>query len=70
MNNEEKLRKAALILFWVATACLLTWFIIKPHLADNILDVVYLPSVVCIVVMYVVVCMLNAIAGKYRKQKS
>lgn len=70
MNREEKLRKAALILFWAATICLLTWFVVKPHLADNLLDVVYVPAVVCIFVMYNVVCMLNAIAGKYRKQKS
>ena len=70
MNREEKLRKSALILFWLATACLLTWFIVKPHLADNLLDVVYVPAVVCIFVMYVVVGILNAIADKYRKQKS
>ena len=70
MNKEEKLKKAALILFWIATAGLLAWFIIKPHLADNLLDVVYVPAVVCIFVMYIGVCILNAIAGKYRKQKS
>ena len=69
MNKEEKLKKAALILFWIATAGLLAWFIVKPHLADNLLDVVYVPAVVCIFVMYIVVCMLNAIADKYRKQK-
>ena len=70
MNNEEKLRKAALILFWVATACLLTWFIIKPHLAENLLHVVYVPAVVCIFVMYLVVCILNAVANRNSRQKS
>ena len=68
MNNEEKLRKAALILFWIATAGLLAWFIVKPHLADNLLDVVYVPAVVCIFVLYIVVCILHALAEKYRKQ--
>lgn len=70
MNKEEKLRKAGLILFWIATAALLTWFIIKPHLANNILQVTYVPAVVCIFVMYIVVCILNAVANKYSKQKS
>ena len=70
MDKEEKLRKAGLILFWVATAGLLTWFIVKPHLAENLLQVVYVPAVVCIFVMYIVVCILNAAANKYRKQKS
>lgn len=70
MDKEEKLRKAGLILFWVATAGLLTWFIIKPHLADNILHVIYVPAATCIFVMYIGVCILNAVANKYSKQKS
>ena len=70
MNRKEKLRKAALILFWVATICLLTWFVVKPHLADNILYVIYVPAATCIFVMYIGVCILNAVANKYSKQKS
>lgn len=70
MNKEEKLRKAALILFWVSTAGLLVWFIIKPHLAENLLHVVYVPAVVCIFVMYLVVCILNAVANRNSRQKS
>ncbi len=70
MKYEEKLRKAPLILFWVATTGLLVWFVVKPHLADNILHAIYVPSVVCIFVMYIVVGILNAVANKYSKQKS
>ena len=70
MNKEEKLKKAALILFWIATAGLLAWFIVKPHLADNLLDVVYVPAVVCIFVMYIVVCILHAVANRNSRQKS
>ena len=68
MDKETKLRRIALILFWIATARVLVWFVVRPHLADDLVSIVYMPVVFGLSAMYIGVCILHMLAEKCRKQ--